>query len=342
MITLYESLLGDTKTKITQAKHTIGAFGSTYEIFSFSIFVSGLEFVEKGYVKLKQLEKEIANKSFINIQKTQSYKTVTYCMDNGSQFEVGHKPNFEVILKILMFIENLKCMQFRSPKEMSVFLEDALNTISKKKIIVTTFTMAGNIHFNIRHKSYRDYQLFSITLDKAETENNFVKESLLNRTKNKVSTASTTLKELNLLKGWYDVIDLSQGMKSANALGTLKLNKLNQLNDGKFLSAEAMKHTLKFDDERMGAVVRYIENVDITELGFPALDVHNVMEMYKFVDALEKKMKEDGVFNKPDAVRVSCIQNMNERSNGVFHILIYRKNKGGSGMSIDLKRKTNV
>ena len=149
-------------------------------------------------------------------------------------------------------------------------------------------------------------------------------ESILDRTTDKVSKASSIIKNMRYLGGMYRPKSISLGMKSNDGIGVLKLNRLEELNKGK----EMMSNTTIFDcgDERMLELIKYLENMDISELGFPTFDCSAFGHVYEdFVEAVWDKMKQDGIFNKPNAVWVSSYQPYNKPNE--FWVNIHRKSK---------------
>lgn len=159
-------------------------------------------------------------------------------------------------------------------------------------------------------------------------------ESILDRTKDKVSKASSTIKNMRYLGGMYRPKSISLGMKSNDGIGVFKLNRLKELNIGK----EMMSDTTISDcgDERMFELVKYLENMDISELGFPAFDCSAPSHIYyDLVEAIENKMKLDGVFNRPDAVRVGAYQPYSKPDE--FWVSIRRKSKP-SGVCVIFKK----
>lgn len=160
-------------------------------------------------------------------------------------------------------------------------------------------------------------------------------ESILDRTKDKLSKASSTIKNMRYLGGMYRPESISLGMKSNDGIGVLNLSRLEELNKGK----EMMSDTTIFDcgDERMLELIKYLENMDISELGFPAFDCDAEGHIYyDLVDAIWSKMILDGVFNKPEIVKVIAYQGPKDK--GQFNINIYRKKKG-SGLCITFRKK---
>jgi hypothetical protein len=150
-------------------------------------------------------------------------------------------------------------------------------------------------------------------------------ESILGSTKDKVSKAVSSIKNLKYLGGLYRPESISLGMKSNNGIGTLNLNRLKELNKGKKMMSDTTFSDCH-DDERMFELVKYLENMDIAELGFPAFDCSAPGHIYyDLVEVMENKMKEDGVFNRPDTVRVMAYQAHNKTD--AFWVNIRRKSK---------------
>jgi hypothetical protein len=161
-----------------------------------------------------------------------------------------------------------------------------------------------------------------------------LKESLLDNTKNKVSSAVDNIKNMVYLGGLYEPIKMYMGMKSNNGIGVLKTSKLKELNRGKN-SFNGVKPN-DVEDERMYELVKYLENINIDELGFPNFDCDDGLIYYDLVDAIGSKMIEDGIFNKPEIVKVIAYKG--PKDIGQFDINIYRKRKG-SGLCIVFKKK---
>lgn len=133
----------------------------------------------------------------------------------------------------------------------------------------------------------------------------------------------------------YTPTYMGLGMKSNNGIGVLKTSKLREMNQGKD-SLNGIKPT-DVEDERMYELVKYLENMDICELGFPNFDCDAEGHIYyDLVDAIGSKMILDGVFNKPEIVKVIAYQGPKDK--GQFNINIYRKKKG-SGLCITFRKK---
>lgn len=159
-------------------------------------------------------------------------------------------------------------------------------------------------------------------------------ESILGNTKDKVSKASSSIKKMRYLGGMYRPESISLGMKSNDGIGVFNLKRLKELNTDK----EMMSDTTisECGDERMLELVKYLENMDIGELGFPAFDCsvpgHGY---YDLVEAMENKMKLDGIFKRPDSVRVNSLQLYNKPDE--FWVSIRRKSKP-SGVCVIFKK----
>jgi len=159
-------------------------------------------------------------------------------------------------------------------------------------------------------------------------------ESILSNTKDKVSKTSSSIKNMRYLGGMYRPESISLGMKSNDGIGVFNLNHLMELNTGK----KMMSDTTLSDcgDGRMFELVKYLENMDISELGFPAFDCSAPGHIYyDLVDAMGNKMKLDGVFKRPDAVQVNSYQAYNKTDE--FWVLIRRKSKP-SGVCVIFKK----
>jgi hypothetical protein len=159
-------------------------------------------------------------------------------------------------------------------------------------------------------------------------------ESILDRTKDKLSKVSSTIKNMRYLGGMYRPESISLGMKSNDGIGVLNLSRLEELNKGK----DMMSDTTIFDcgDERMLELVKYLENMDISELGFPAFDCSAPNHIYyDLIEAMWDKMKQDGIFKRPDTVRVSSFQPSNKPNE--FWVNIRKKSKP-SGICVIFKK----
>ena len=337
MKTLKESLLDRTAYKVKDLKDKIGKFGEMFEIFNFKLSSEGVDFVTNGFVDTKKLDKLTAGMKYIHLQNTQAMKTFNSLKDNGKEYDNEHREQLDVLAKILLWIENIKCPPMKDISELCKFLEDELRVITKQKLEVSFWSIMDNYNIEI---TYKRNLLIGFLLDRSQIQNSFIGESILNRTSDKISGATTTIKNLKYLGGMYDLATVTLGMKNSNAVGTIKLKNLINLNKDKKLSHNSRMKLYDCDDERVFELIKYLENIDMTELGFPTFDCSNKNEMYDFVDALEQKMKNDGVFNRPNAVRVSGYQFPS--FDNEFDINIYRASKGGSGMSITLKKKVDI
>lgn len=87
----------------------------------------------------------------------------------------------------------------------------------------------------------------------------------------------------------------------------------------------------------MFELVKYLENINLVELGFPNFDCDvEGHKYYDLVDAIGSKMIEDGIFNKPEIVKVIAYQGPKDK--GQFDINIYRRKKG-SGLCVVFRKK---
>jgi hypothetical protein len=90
------------------------------------------------------------------------------------------------------------------------------------------------------------------------------------------------------------------------------------------------------DDERMFELVKYLENMDIAELGFPAFDCSAPNHIYyDLIEVMWEKMNQDGIFKRPDTVRVNSYQAYNKPDE--FWVNIRRKSKS-AGVCVIFKK----
>lgn len=160
-------------------------------------------------------------------------------------------------------------------------------------------------------------------------------ESILGNTTDRVKKTVDTIKKSMFFGGLYEPDEISLGMKSNDGIGALKLSRLKELNNGK-----EMMNWVKMDDakdERMYELIKYIENVNLADLGFPNFDCTDGLIYYDFVEALESKMKLDGIFNRINGVRVSTYKGWKDVDR--FWISIRRSSKC-SGICVIFKKKS--
>lgn len=160
-------------------------------------------------------------------------------------------------------------------------------------------------------------------------------ESILGNTKDKVSKASSTIKNMRYLGGMYRPESISLGMKSNDGIGVFNLNRLKELNKGKEMMSDTTLSDCR-DDERMFELVKYLENMDIAELGFPAFDCSAPNHIYyDLIEVMWEKMNQDGIFKRPDTVRVNSYQPYNKPDE--FWVNIRRKSKS-AGVCVIFKK----
>jgi hypothetical protein len=160
-------------------------------------------------------------------------------------------------------------------------------------------------------------------------------ESILDRTKDKVSKASSSIKNMRYLGGMYRPESISLGMKSNDGIGVFNLNRLKELNAGKEMMSDTTLSDCR-DDERMFELVKYLENMDIAELGFPAFDCSAPNHIYyDLIEVMWEKMNQDGIFKRPDTVRVNSYQAYNKPDE--FWVNIRRKSKS-AGVCVIFKK----
>lgn len=343
MITLKESILGNTRERVLNTKDMIDKFGSLFDIYSFGIYTSGINFVAAGYVDENKLNSLTKDMSYINLDDTQSYKRLIGILNNPQQdYDRDNRPYFDVLLKILMWIENLPCLDFNTMREfeqgLPTWLSNAFKQITKKKIVVQMANFYNDIILSIEWKKGRGTDiLFNIKIDKQKAKEYFasMNESILTKTSNKVAVAVQDIKDMQYLGGLYKPSKITMGMKSNNGIGVLNLKRLKELNKGKNMMSDTT--ILDCGDERMFELVKYMENIDLCELGFPAFDCEAPGHpYYDLVTDMGEKMKEDGIFNRPDCVRISAFQGYKYKDE--FWIIIRRKSKP-EGICVIFKKK---
>ena len=201
MITLKESLLGNTREKVLNTKDKIGMFGSLFDIYNFGIYTSGINFVAAGYVDEVKLDSLTKGMSYINLDDTQSYKRLMGILNNPQKdYDRDNRPYFDVLLKILMWIENLPCLEFNTMREfeqgLPTWLSNVFKQITKKKIVVQMANFYDDIILSIEWKKGRGTDsLFTLKIDKQKAKEYFaaMNESLLADTKTKVKGVKDTL-----------------------------------------------------------------------------------------------------------------------------------------------------
>lgn len=169
--------------------------------------------------------------------------------------------------------------------------------------------------------------------------NDRLNESILTRTDSKVIDAVGKIKNMTLFGGVYELDEFSLGMKSNDGAGVIKLKTLKDVNKDSELSNTELSKVEQFNDVRVVELLKYIENINMSELGFPNFDCSVVNDMYDFVDAVDVKMKQDGIFNSPKGVKVQCYRG--PKYVDKFDIIIRRKSKP-SGIWFTFKKRTNI
>jgi hypothetical protein len=246
MITLKESILGNTRNKILDAKDKIGKLGSLFDIYSFGLYTSGISFVEAGHIDINKLDSLTKGMDYINIDDTQSYKQLRRILDNpDKEYDRDNKPYFEVLLKVLMWIENLPCLEFESMRDfeqrLPMFLSDAFKQITKKKIVVFMGNFYNDIILNIEWKKGRGTNsLFNIKIDKQKAKDYFasMNESILSSTKSNVNGVKKLMSSLGIT---HPIDELRLYPYATSTLVShLDLDKLNKETRGKeFISKHA-------------------------------------------------------------------------------------------------------
>lgn len=336
MITLKESILNKTSNHISDLKHRLGTFGMLYKICEFGIYSNAMNFVMDGNVDTDKLDKLIAGKSYMHADNTSSMRKMNNLLQSSSHpFMRDNRPNIEVVLKIIKWIENLPCMMFERPTDIEGFLVKEFKQIIKKKLKVRVTRIQDLIYVNVSYKSGgTELDLFHFEISE-DSKENFMMESILGNTKSKVASAVKGIKDMDYLGGLYEPVEIHMGMKSNNGIGVLKLSKLQEQNRGKSVINGLKEDDV--DDIRMFELVKYLENINLVELGFPNFDCDvEGHKYYDLVDAIGSKMIEDGIFNKPEIVRVIAYQGWKDK--GQFDINIYRKKKG-SGLCVTFRKK---
>lgn len=322
MVTLKESLLSSTSKKVSLAKNIVGAFGDKYKITSFYTYYELYDMIEAGYINIEKLNKLTQGKSFINIDPNYNVN------DN-----LKHRPEFDSILKLAMWIENLVCTPFESLDDMTKFLQTAFKEITRKKIVVNykNWTLSGRIQLYINWKSRRMTQLGTITLDR-DSVYRYMNESLLSQTKDKVTKTKDVFNKMLFIDN-YELIRCHTG----EPIKSINLKRIKELNVDKTASDKGMSKMSHIKDERFIELIKYIENLNLIELGFPEFDCTDLGEMKDFVAAVENEMKKDGIFIRPNSIFLKGYQDYVDKDE--FDIVFQRNRNPMLSMSFIFKKK---
>lgn len=169
--------------------------------------------------------------------------------------------------------------------------------------------------------------------------NDRLNESILTRTSSKVTDTVGKIKNMTFFGGMYELEEFSLGMKSEDGIGVIKLKALKDANKDNELSNTELSKVEQFNDERVVELLKYIENINMSEMGFPNFNCNVFNDMYDFIDAVEVKMKQDGIFNSPKGVRVQSYRGPKHIDK--FEIIVRRKSKS-SGVWLTFKKRTNI
>lgn len=202
MKALKESLLGNTKDKVDTAKKRVGALGSSFEMYNFGIYTNGVNFVAEGYIDLEKLDKLLDGKDYITAHDTQSMRNIQRAISQPvSPYDRDNRPHIENLLKVIKWIENLPCPLFDTLREfeqqLPKYIETAFKQITKKKIVVTMHSFAGDYRIEVNWKGRMLENLFYFNLDKHQVKT-ILGESLLSDTKKKVSTIKDKISLLGM------------------------------------------------------------------------------------------------------------------------------------------------
>lgn len=153
-----------------------------------------------------------------------------------------------------------------------------------------------------------------------------LKESLLDKTKNKVSNTATKIHKLNYFGGQFKFMP-NEGLFRERDMSLVNIRTLNKLTAGMdWVSKDTedeMKKGFIYHTPKVEKLIKWFDNLDLEELGVGIVDVNDNNSLGKLSNVIKNKMFDDNLFNKPKIVEVMIFRGSIENN---FTISISKKN----------------
>jgi hypothetical protein len=277
---------------VDTVKKKLGALGSSFEMYNFGIYTNGVNFIADGYIDLEKLDKLLDGKDYITAHDTQSMRNIQRAISQPvSPYDRDNRPHIENLLKVIKWIENLPCPLFDSLREFEQqfpkYLETEFKQITKKKIVVTMHSFAGDYRVEVNWKGRILENLFYFNLDRHQVKT-ILGESLLGDTKTKVKGIKDTLNILGKRCKIEDVRIYPYIYEYFRVFNTIELYDANVKKD---IISDPIRKALDIFYKQLNSYSNHPDNdmyyVGVEQL-FIWLDNLNIVNVENHKDLVEK------------------------------------------------------
>ena len=150
-------------------------------------------------------------------------------------------------------------------------------------------------------------------------------ESILGNTKTKVSQTKDDIERLRYFGGQFK-FTTKMGLFRHGDMSIISIKALDRLTKRlEFKNPDTkklMEDGFIYHSDKVEMFVKWLDNLDISEFG--DVDVNSNIELGKMCEFIKKKMFDDGLFNKPQIIKVRFLRA--DLYNG-FYISIHKKSE---------------
>lgn len=152
-----------------------------------------------------------------------------------------------------------------------------------------------------------------------------LKESILSNTKGKIQQVKNDIERLRYFGGQFK-FNTREGLFRYRDMSIISIKALDRLTKGmEFKNPDTkalMERGFIYHSDKVEKFIKWLENLDISEFG--DVDPNNSVELGKMGGYIKKKMFDDGLFNKPEIIKVRFMYNDIKRG---FYISIHKKSE---------------
>lgn len=152
-----------------------------------------------------------------------------------------------------------------------------------------------------------------------------LKESILSSTKGKIQQTKNDIERLRYFGGQFK-FNTREGLFRHGDMSIISVKALTRLTKGmEFKNPDTktlMEKGFIYYSDKVEMFIKWLENLDISEFG--DVDPNNGVELGKMGGYIKKKMFDDGLFNKPEIIKVRFMYNDIKKG---FYIAIHKKSE---------------
>jgi hypothetical protein len=151
-------------------------------------------------------------------------------------------------------------------------------------------------------------------------------ESILDRTKDKVQNTKAVVDKLRYFGGQFKFLP-GLGLFRHGDMSIISIKALERLTKGMDFKNPDTKTRMEkgfiYHSDKVEMFIKWLENLDISEFG--DVDPNNTAELAKLCGYIKKRMFDDGLFNKPEVIRVRFMDMDSISGKKGFYISIHKK-----------------